>query len=186
MSRTACGTIFPYDAMAKSSAPVSPNAASASRMRSGWIAGIPSACAAAFTGACRSFRPRPAGRSGCVTTRTQRVASANAWKLGTANSLVPKKTPRSSGRKGCRLRRRFFSQLGEALDRLRLSLDFHERGFLFVGHCRPNVLRFVRIKNTVEMVHLVLQTATEKSAAFDFVPLPMPIERHAHDPRVPC
>ncbi len=43
-----------------------------------------------------SLCPRPLGRSGCVTTRRTSLDAASARRDGTANSLVPKKTVRST------------------------------------------------------------------------------------------
>src|SRR5690606_13043740 len=54
--------------------------------------------AACFTALGDSFRPRPAGRSGCVSTRlTSWPASMMAWSARRANSGVPAKTIRISG-----------------------------------------------------------------------------------------
>jgi hypothetical protein len=58
---------------------------------SGWNSSIASRPAASATGGCPSFRPRPRGRSGRVTTSTGRCAdSARRSSTVTANSEVPR------------------------------------------------------------------------------------------------
>src|SRR6267143_3874468 len=76
--------------------------ASGSRMRAGCATRTPSAWAAALTGGCRSSRPRPAGRSGWVTTTgISCPAPARAFRVGTAKADVPIKMMRTeAGRLG--------------------------------------------------------------------------------------
>src|SRR5216683_7644201 len=70
--------------------------ASGSRMRAGCATRRPSAWAAVLTGGCRSSRPRPAGRSGWVTTTgISCPAAARAFRVGTAKADVPIKMMRT-------------------------------------------------------------------------------------------
>ena len=55
----------------------------------GWSTGSPNVSAAILTAGAASFRPRPAGRSGCVTTETTSHRRAVASRQGTANSGDP-------------------------------------------------------------------------------------------------
>src|SRR3954469_20154450 len=67
--------------------------ASSSLTLSGWSTGIPSSRARTATGGGVSLRPRPAGRSGRVTTSEGRCAeAASRSRTAAANSLVPRKT----------------------------------------------------------------------------------------------
>ena len=59
--------------------------------------GSPRASARCLTALARSARPRPAGRSGCVSTPTRRGAdAASASSAGSANSGVPANAIRSA------------------------------------------------------------------------------------------
>ena len=54
--------------------------------------------AASCTGDGRAFKPRPAGRAGCVYTATTACGpAASARRLGTANAAVPMYTRRRGG-----------------------------------------------------------------------------------------
>src|SRR5215472_5617880 len=54
---------------------------------------MPAAMAISFTGGTTVCRPRPPGRSGCVTARaTWWPARSTAFRVGTANEGVPQKT----------------------------------------------------------------------------------------------
>ena len=65
--------------------------ASGALTSSGWNRSRPSARATSATGGAVSFRPRPAGRSGRVTTRTGRCGvSARRSRTRAANSEVPR------------------------------------------------------------------------------------------------
>src|SRR3954470_18724646 len=66
------------------------------RTFSGWMIGTPSAPAATFTGGGDGACPRPAGRSGWLTTATSVVSAATARNDGTANAGEPKNTARSA------------------------------------------------------------------------------------------
>ncbi len=68
--------------------------AAASSLRSdfGWYIGMPACSATTFTGEGRNCRPRPAGRSGWVTTPTTVCVSISFCKLGTEKSGVPMNT----------------------------------------------------------------------------------------------
>src|SRR5215469_6378031 len=60
---------------------------------SGWVMGRESFNADSLTGEGANARPRPFGRSGCVTTRGIRNPSANSFsRVGTAKRGVPQKT----------------------------------------------------------------------------------------------
>ncbi len=91
-SSTSCGRIRPYEASTKRSYAHCFCSRANSRSESGSNTGTPSSSAACFTGVARILWPRPAGRSGCVTTAARFVRAATMCKLGTAKSLVPKKS----------------------------------------------------------------------------------------------
>src|SRR5688500_7366433 len=62
----------------------------------GWARGKCASCASSLTGEARSRCPRPAGRSGCVSTPTTRCADdSNVRSAGSANCGVPAKAIRS-------------------------------------------------------------------------------------------
>ncbi len=136
---------------------------------------MPSSDAAIFTGVARSFCPRPAGRSGCVITRTQSSAPANARSAGTANSLVPKKTPRA------RVGALDSCGFGVVRERRAFGFGLGERFFFFFRHGRPDVLGFIDVEHAVEMVHLVLEATPEKARAFEFDLLAVAIEAGTDD-----
>jgi hypothetical protein len=61
----------------------------------GWNTSKPRSIAKSFTAGAWGASPRPAGRSGCVTTPTTSAVSASAASEGTASAGVPKKTART-------------------------------------------------------------------------------------------
>src|SRR5579859_5312410 len=110
--------------------------AASSLTDAGWASSRPSSAATCATGGAARRRPRPAGRSGRVTTRAGRCAvAASARRTAAANSEVPRKTvrtqPVSSG-----------GLLGVAEDAHRL-LALFARGT-------------VEDEHPVEVIHLVL------------------------------
>ncbi len=95
-ARTSGGRIRPYAATMATSTPRSRSrAASApSRRRVGWRTGTPRASAATLTAGGVVLRPRPALRSGWVTTATGSLARATASRIGTTRAGLPMKTVR--------------------------------------------------------------------------------------------
>jgi len=91
MSRTAVGRIWPKATTTATSArtPRSGSSHRGSRSRSGWSTGTPAATARSFTGGGATCRPRPAGRSGCVTTATTSWEASSASSVGSAKRGVP-------------------------------------------------------------------------------------------------
>src|SRR5436305_1188827 len=78
------------------------------RSRPGCSTGTPASSAATFTGLAWMCPPRPAGRSGCVTTATTRAGrpatsrkDSSVRSEGTAKAGVPMKTRRSSRAESC-------------------------------------------------------------------------------------
>ena len=96
-----------------------------------------------------SLCPRPAGRSGCVTTPASAVFAANDVQDSARQTRSCRKTASSIGRLSTPRQRR-----------LRRSLDF------FVRRGRANVFRLVDVQHAVEMVDLVLKALREQAFAF--------------------
>ena len=69
-------------------------------MSAGFSTGSPSRAASSATSDSASARPRPFGRSGCVTTATTSQVRATARSAGTAKSGVPMNTTRGRLRTG--------------------------------------------------------------------------------------
>src|SRR6185369_2665025 len=128
ISSSAGGRIFPYATTMPMSGAAARMASSPSRIFGGWISGNPSSFAFTATAGDCIFIPRPAGLSGCATTRTISCSRASASSVGTAKSGVPRKTIRKAARLyALRLRRQ---------RRARHRGARRLRGVLGVGHRR--------------------------------------------------
>src|ERR1700744_3570486 len=113
---------------------------------------MPRSSAATFTGDFWISRPRPAGRSGCVTTPSTRNAGspASATKEGTAKAGVPQKTIRSGGTGRLPLAR-FLHFADFALDQIALE------------HAEV-----IDKEDAIEMIDLVAEGACEQAFAAHF------------------
>src|SRR5688572_21414245 len=112
--------------------------------------GTPASVATSLTADGRGFRPRPAGRSGCVTTPTISCpSSSSARRLGAAKSGVPQK--------------RIFTGVGSAPAgsslRLRLRLGLLPLRHL---HLALEGAQAVDEEDAVQVIDLVLEGAREQ------------------------
>src|ERR1700674_9653 len=166
LSKSATGSIFPYDTHASSSGrrPAASATNPASNF-SGVKTSSPSGTAAAFTGVGVSLRPRPAGRSAWVYTAAMSCAEASALRLGIAKSELPKKIVRNlRGAPGLDVANGFSVFVCASLD----------------GHGIADVGGLVRDQYPVEVVDLVLEAARQPPFRLDAQSFPVAVEP-AHD-----
>src|SRR3954447_10135740 len=182
MSRAARGTSAPYATTGQQSGCSSARRArkSSSRGRSGVSTSTSAASAMARTGLATTRRPRPAGRSGLVTTATTswRGLSSSARSVGTATAGVPAKTRRTlDGEAACRVRRDLDNWIGESRP-LRLADRLHRELALLRTH--P-----VDEQDAVEVVDLVLDATRHQLGAFNRDGVAVHVETARDDTHMP-
>src|SRR5690554_5837323 len=163
----------------RSSSPHSPARAGSASER-GCATVSPWANAASFTGGGVSRRPRPAGRSGCVSTSGTRAPAATiASSAGTANAGVPAKairaavpTPSMAGTRSESERRR---GVDAGRDRFALAA-----GPLQIPLLEPLALQLGQIVDeelAFEVIHLVLHALREQAFDLELERLAVAVER---------
>src|SRR6185503_3999686 len=163
----------------------SPGGSAGARKDSGCASGKPCSSASSLTGEAVRRRPRPAGRSGCVSTSGTRAPAATiARSAGTAKCGVPANAMRASACSRCTGPRRLSDHgHGRATARIRSigrgALRFLD-GLLFqalalqLGEVVDEQLAF-------EVVHLVLNADREHAVGVELERLAVGIERSDAD-----
>src|SRR6056297_560000 len=147
---------------------------------------MPASAASRLTGPATSFRPRPAGRSGWVSTATGRLRATSAARAGQANSGVPakmilglfKKIPGGPGGSGKPLHAICNRTPGSGSNRLVRGLALLLARLLdsFFDHSALQRRQVVDEYLAVQMVDFVLDAYRQQSVGVEFHRLAIAIQ----------